>query len=579
MRWLLVVLAAALAVPASAHEVDCTKHVGLARPDRNGGPLLDPSGVPSLSTPLGPALTVDQYPALVAFDVTIRNLAAEPSVLSSVTDTLPADLTRVQSFGDTLAGTLPVGGTLHRVYTVAISSFADCLTTLPVDPPADTPVCGTGREDEVVVTTESDIAVCRARVMCAPQLIGPPPPPPPPPPVCTAPTWRGDQRLPTSGIAFAYGDTVGCDGITWLAGSFVDLTAPATPDFGAVFRLDTDGKLSLFTVDDSASAVRVDGNGFLDVAGHRLVGAAIGSAVAMRQFDAVGTLRWEYDASDFVSPGTEATGVDADFDVSSNVYFGYQSSAPGRGTEVSIVKLTPDGQVAWSTQLGTDADDLFGSIAVSRDGAVFVSGSTRGTFPGETNVSGNAAFVARLDGGDGHLVWARQVGTTGASSGPGLAVDASGGRVALAGSTLSSLDGGPPPSNIDAFVAVFDGAGTLQWTRELRSTPVGAGGVPFTGASAAAAAIDGSGAVWLGGAVGNATLPGAPTSLGGEDGFVARYDATGTFLWSRQLNEGSPANVTDLAIDAAGFGIASENVRSGLSQRDVHAIRLSPDGT
>jgi hypothetical protein len=158
-------------------------------------------------------------------------------------------------------------------------------------------------------------------------------------------------------------------------------------------------------------------------------------------------------------------------------------------------------------------------------------------------------------------------------------VDASGGRIALAGTTASALDGGPAPAGIDAFVAVFDASGTLQWVRELRSTPQGTGLVPVVGASAAAVAIDGAGAVWIGGSVTNASLPGAPPPLGGSDGFVARYDAAGTYLWGRQLGEGSPAGVTDVAIDAAGFGVASENVRTGPSRRDVRAIRLAPDGT
>jgi hypothetical protein len=579
IRWCLVVAAALLAAPASAHEVDCSKLAAIALTDANGAPILDPSGLPSLAAPAAGALVIDHYPALVAFDERILNLATAPSVLSSVVDTLSSDPSRVLFHGDAFTGPVPLGGVLHRVATVAVRSFEDCLVTFPQDPLASAPVCGRAREDDLVVTTESDIAVCRAHVVCLPQQIGPPPPPPPPPTACTGPTWRGDLKLPLAGVEFAYGDTVGCDGVTWLAGSFADLTAPATPDTGAVFRLDANGQLSLFAVDDSANAVRVDGNGHLDVAGHRRVGTTYGSAVALRQFDAVGTLRWEYDAPDFVSPGTLAAGVDADVDGSSNVYFGYQSSATGRANEISVVKLAPDGQVAWATQVGTAADDQFGSIAVSRDGAVFVSGTTRGAFAGETNASGSNAFVARLDGADGHLVWAHQVGTSGVSSGAGVAVDASGARIALAGTTASALDGGAAPAGLDAFVALFDASGALQWVRELRSTPQGSSVVPVVGASASAAAIDGAGAVWIGGSVSNASLPGVPPTLGGQDGFVARYDAAGTYLWGRQLNEGSPANVTDVAIDAAGFGVASENVRVGLSQRDVHAIRLSPDGT
>ncbi len=91
-RTLIAVAVGSLALGASAHEVDCSKLAAIAIQDPNGtGPLLDPAGLPSLAAAPAPVLTVNSYPALVAFDVRIRNLAAAPSVLTAVSDTMSAD--------------------------------------------------------------------------------------------------------------------------------------------------------------------------------------------------------------------------------------------------------------------------------------------------------------------------------------------------------------------------------------------------------------------------------------------------------------------------------------------------------
>jgi hypothetical protein len=299
----------------------------------------------------------------------------------------------------------------------------------------------------------------------------------------------------------------------------------------------------------------------------------------VRQLDPTGAQRWEYDPADFVAgPGDEGSGVDAGVDGASNIYLAYRTTVTGRGSEIALTKLDASGTVLWTRQLGTDGDDELGHLAVARDGGMWIAGSTTGVFPGQTGAGGQDAFLAHLDA-DGNLLWVRQVGSAGADRGGGVALDPSGsGRAALVGATAGPLDGGAPADAgfSDAFVATFDGAGTLEWLRELRATP--AFPATPTDTTARAVAIDDAGAVWIGGSVTLGTVPGGSFS-GNADGFVARYDAAGTFLWARQYAASHEGAVTHLVIDAAGSGIATENVHVSLSFRDAHVIRLSPDGT
>jgi hypothetical protein len=578
LRALVLLAGAGLALPAAAHDVDCTNLVGLARPASSGAtdPLLDPDGLPSLTAAPGAILTIDHYPAIVAFEIRVRNLAPEPSVVTAVTDAFLPTPDRVLSFGDALLATIPVGGALRRIHTVAVQSLEDCRALFDAAPSEQ--FCGTLRHNPFQVTTETDVASCQARVRCARELAPAPPPPPPPPAVCVGPSWTGDMKIPLTGITFAYDATLACDGTTWVAGSFTDPQSPS-PLSGALFRLDPAGQLAIVRLDDALDAVHLDGNGFLDVAGRRRIGGAIGAGAVVRQLDPTGAQRWEYDPTDFAAGATdEGSGVDAGVDGGSNIYLAYRTTAPGRGSELALTKLDPTGAVVWSRQLGTDGDEELGHLAVSPGGGIWVAGTTTGVFPGQTGAGGQDAFLAHLDA-DGNLLWVRQLGSAGADRGGGVALDPGGsGRAALVGATAGPLDGGAPASAgfSDAFVAVVDGAGTLEWLRELRATP--AFPATPTGTSAGAVAIDDSGAVWVGGAVTLGTVPGG-TFFGQSDAIVARYDPAGSFLWARQFGAGEADTITHLTIDPAGSGIATENIHVSLSFRDAHVIRLSPDGT
>jgi hypothetical protein len=193
--------------------------------------------------------------------------------------------------------------------------------------------------------------------------------------------------------------------------------------------------------------------------------------------------------------------------------------------------------VAWSRQLGTSVDDQGWSVAVSGAGNVYISGQTYGNLGG-TNAGSNDAFVTKCDG-TGNPLWSRQVGTAAGDYSNSVAVDKSG-NAYLCGSTYGSL-GGTNAGAWDAFVTKYDNDGNRVWSRQL-----GSSGNDF----GKSVAVDASGNVFIRGSA-DGTLPAPSTGTG--QAFLAKYNSSGSLLWSRQL--GGPAvwaESRSVAIDASG---------------------------
>ena len=96
---------------------------------------------------------------------------------------------------------------------------------------------------------------------------------------------------------------------------------------------------------------------------------------------------------------TEATAVFAD---SSGVYVVglVEGSLPGQtsegGEDAFIRKYNSDGDEEWTRQFGTSEFDAAGGVSADSSGGVYVVGGTFGTFPGQTNVGGQDAFLAKF---------------------------------------------------------------------------------------------------------------------------------------------------------------------------------------
>lgn len=99
------------------------------------------------------------------------------------------------------------------------------------------------------------------------------------------------------------------------------------------------------------------------------------------------------------------------------------------GQDTLVVKFNSRGEERFATQLDSVVTDGARAVTVADDGTIFIAGETRGSLPGQTSQGGLDLFVARLNATTGVMEQRQQLGTTGADSVGGLAIDGSGALV------------------------------------------------------------------------------------------------------------------------------------------------------
>src|SRR5437879_11965700 len=87
-RVVIFTLFAGFGFASAAHELECEKTAGIVKLDANDNPLLDASGLPVFDVAPAAVLEVNAYPAAIGFRIGGHNLATDPSVVTSVSDTL-----------------------------------------------------------------------------------------------------------------------------------------------------------------------------------------------------------------------------------------------------------------------------------------------------------------------------------------------------------------------------------------------------------------------------------------------------------------------------------------------------------
>ena len=218
-------------------------------------------------------------------------------------------------------------------------------------------------------------------------------------------------------------------------------------------------------------------------------------------------------------------GVSADG--SGNVYI----SGDSNGAFVS--KYNDAGALQWTSRLNASF-----SRSVSADGLgnVYISGGTYGSLGG-TNMGGVDAFIAKYNAA-GELQWTKQLGTTHSDESWGVSADGLG-NVYLSGRTRGNL-AGPIAGEQDAFIAKYNAAGELQWTKQL-------GTVKSDGSFGVSA--DELGNVYISGDT-HGSL--GDSFAGVVDVFVSKYDTSGILQWSRQLGTSTEDRNTGIASDGLG---------------------------
>jgi hypothetical protein len=264
--------------------------------------------------------------------------------------------------------------------------------------------------------------------------------------------------------------------------------------------------------------------------------------VFVAKIDASGTYVWATKAGGTASDTGRGVSILSDGSAivtgwfSGTATFGSTTLTSAGNSDVFVAKIDASGTYVWATQAGGSTFDNGLAISTLSDGSAIVTGYFRSTATfGSTTLTSagtNDVFVAKIDA-SGTYVWATKAGSTSADPGRGVSTLSDGsaivtgtfqGTVAFGSTTLTSAGG------IDAFVAKIDASGTYVWATR-------AGGTSGDGGYAVSTLSDGS-VIVTGNFVGTATFGSTTlTSAGSYDVFVAKIDASGAYVWATQAGD------------------------------------------
>ncbi|CAN5803269.1 hypothetical protein BH11BAC7_BH11BAC7_22810 [soil metagenome] len=235
----------------------------------------------------------------------------------------------------------------------------------------------------------------------------------------------------------------------------------------------------------------------------------------------------------------------------------------------------------WGTYYGGMNEDWGKSAATDSSGNVYLAGLTSSTSGiasgGFQNVYGGGtydAFLVKLDS-SGNRLWATYYGGSNDDRGVSVTVDKSG-NVYLSGTTISTnaIASGGFQNTFggvkDGFLVKFDGAGNRIWSTYYGGTGDEEGGFVVT---------DTSGNVFLAGYsdsyTGIASNGFQNTYNTGYDGYVVKFDASGSRLWGTYYGgagfDYGLSVTTDLSgnVFLTGYTASTTNISSGGFQNSL----------
>jgi enterochelin esterase-like enzyme len=224
--------------------------------------------------------------------------------------------------------------------------------------------------------------------------------------------------------------------------------------------------------------------------------------------------------------------------------------------DVVLIKYGPTGTKLWTRQFGTAGVDRPYGLQLDPQGHPVLVGYTKGNFDGaHAGNTSDDVFVTKYDP-TGNREWATQVGTSAADRGYGLAIDSSG-SIYAGGYTKGNLSGTLVGDKDVFLLKLLPSGGAPIWIRQF--------GTPGEDKGMAVAA--GGGYAYIAGMTGDALGTPVPGSaLGGVDGFLAQFDASGNRNWTEQLGTSAEDQLWGVAADAAGNATVA-----GLTAGDLFA--------
>lgn len=311
------------------------------------------------------------------------------------------------------------------------------------------------------------------------------------------------------------------------------------------------------TSSDVVTALAVDADDNVYVAGYTY-GAFSGNTSAgsadgyVAKYSASGTLLWlrqigSSELDQFTALAVDPTGGVVVIGATEGGFGLVMNRGPVGTSDVVVIKLDADGGQVYAQEMGTDQNERPSGVAVDAAGAVYVVGSTQGTFSGATASGGYDLFLFKLLAG-GTLSWLRQVGTAYDEHLSSALIDSKGSLIA-AGWTRGPMGGQLQIGGQDALLLSYTADGKSQLTRQfgtsyndVLSTLTRVGDTLYSAGSTRGAFPD--------------QIP-----SGSSDIFVTRYNADGSVGWLSQFGtdqsdagNGIAATASTLYVGGTTFG-------------------------
>jgi hypothetical protein len=249
----------------------------------------------------------------------------------------------------------------------------------------------------------------------------------------------------------------------------------------------------------------------------------------------------------------------ADFDPGVNT----SNLTPTGSFDVYIAKLDAAGNFVWAKKFDGASDELCYSLFVDATGNVYTTGyfnSATDFDPGANTVTLTPAgtfdiFISKLDA-SGNFIWVKQFGGAAATNaGRFITADAAG-NVYVTGyfSGTTDFDPGANTANLtsaglyDIFIAKLDVSGNFVWAKQFGGTADDYG---------LSMAVDAHGSLFATGFF-YGTVDFDPgintvnlTSTGQDDIFISKFDASGNFIWVKQIGSTSYDEAKYITMDAS----------------------------
>jgi hypothetical protein len=233
-----------------------------------------------------------------------------------------------------------------------------------------------------------------------------------------------------------------------------------------------------------------------------------------------------------------------------------------------IVKYDSSGTPLWARRIGGITADQGQGVVTDSSGNIIVGGlygsdplsiyGSSASFTTLSNAGGNDSFIVKYDS-SGTPLWARRIGGSDSDQLRSITADSSGNIIVLGNfssnpmavfgssasfTTLSNV------GSFDVFIVKYDSSGTPLWARLIGSSGF---------ESARVITTDSSGNIIVSGNYpSNLSIYGSSASFttlsnaGGNDGFIVKYDSSGTPLWARQIGGSASDTITGIATDSSG---------------------------